>query len=141
VRWPEGIHVVVASPATHLGTPESRKVLPPSVCRADAVFNLQRALLLVHAIERGDASELREALRDRWHQPFRAPLVPGFSDVLALEHPDLIGACLSGSGPSVLVLCSGDANEIATLVADVYARRGLRCDVRPLAVHQPGSHP
>ena len=39
---------------------------------ADAVFNLQRALLFVQALEHGTSALVREALRDQWHQPFRA---------------------------------------------------------------------
>ena len=45
VPWPEGIRFVVASPAVRLATSESRRVLPAALPLADAVFNLQRALL------------------------------------------------------------------------------------------------
>ena len=105
--WPEGIRFVVASPAVQLATSDSRRVLPDAVPRADAVFNLQRALLLVQALQHNEYEHVREALRDRWHQPFRACIVPGFTELLELRHPDLLGVCLSGSGPSVLALCTG----------------------------------
>jgi homoserine kinase len=138
VRWPDEIGFVVASPAVHVATPDARRVLPDTYARADAVFNLQRALLLVHAIERSDIPVIREALKDRWHQPYRAALVPGLAEALALEHPSLVGVCLSGSGPSVLALATGDFDEIAALMRGIYARLDVPCRVRAVAAHQPG---
>jgi homoserine kinase len=137
VRWPDGIRFVVASPAVQLATSDSRRVLPDAVPREDAVFNLQRALLLVQALEHGAYSHVREALRDRWHQPFRAPIVPGFAQMLELQHPDLLGVCLSGSGPSVLALCTGAEDAIAAAIEAVYHRIGVPCAVRTLSAHQP----
>jgi homoserine kinase len=138
VPWPDRIRFVVASPAVHLATSDSRRVLPDVVPLADAVFNLQRALLLVQALEHGSFAEVREALRDRWHQPFRAAIVPGFTELLALEHPDLLGVCLSGSGPSVLALCVDAEESVSAAVSAVYDRLGVPCVVRRLEAHQPG---
>ena len=138
VPWPDRIRFVVASPGVQLATSDSRRVLPDAVPRADAVFNLQRALLLVHALEHGAYVHVREALRDRWHQPFRAAIVPGFSELLELRHPDLLGVCLSGSGPSVLALCTGAEDVIAAAIGAVYDRIGVPCVVRTLSAHQPG---
>jgi homoserine kinase len=138
-HWPEGIRFVVASPAVQLATSDSRRVLPDAVARADAVFNLQRALLLVQALQHNEYEHVREALRDRWHQPFRACIVPGFTELLELRHPHLLGVCLSGSGPSVLALCTGAEDVIAGSVAAVYDRIGVPCVVRVLSAHQPGT--
>jgi homoserine kinase len=138
VPWPESIRFVVASPAVRLATSESRRVLPAALPLADAVFNLQRALLLVQALEHGTHALVREAVRDRWHQPFRAPLVPGFAEILELSHPDLLGVCLSGSGPSVLALCTGSDEAIAVAMRAVYERLQVPCVVRTLSAHQPG---
>jgi homoserine kinase len=138
VPWPDRIRFVVASPAVQLATSDSRRVLPEAIARADAVFNLQRALLLVQALEHGAHGYVREALRDRWHQPFRAAIVPGFAKLLELRHPELLGVCLSGSGPSVLALCTGADAEIAASIEAVYDRIGVPCVVRTLAAHQPG---
>jgi homoserine kinase len=138
-HWPEGIRFAVASPAVQLATSDSRRVLPDTVPRADAVFNLQRALLLVQALRHNQYEHVREALRDRWHQPFRACIVPGFTELLELRHPHLLGVCLSGSGPSVLALCTGAEDVIAGSIAAVYDRIGVHCVVRVLSAHQPGT--
>jgi homoserine kinase len=122
-----------------LATSDSRRVLPDTVPRADAVFNLQRALLLVQALRHNQYEHVREALRDRWHQPFRACIVPGFTELLELRHPHLLGVCLSGSGPSVLALCTGAEDVIAGSIAAVYDRIDVPCVVRVLSAHQPGT--
>ncbi len=137
-RWPEEVGVIVAIPAMYIETNVSRQALPQMISREDAIFNLQRTALLLQAVHRGEWRVLREALRDRWHQPFRAPLVPAFDELLALEHPALLGAFLSGSGPSVVVLTEGHAPEIELLIREVYASKGLGCRVAPVRVHQPG---
>ncbi|HXE80904.1 MAG TPA: homoserine kinase [Vicinamibacterales bacterium] len=136
-RWPDAIGFVAATPAVAVPTTEARRVLPDAYPRADAVFNLQRALLFMRAVQDGEVELLREALRDRWHQPYRAALVPGLEDALALRHPNLLGVCLSGSGPTVLALCRGETAEIASLLSDVYRRRDLPVEIRTLAAHQP----
>src|SRR5204862_145516 len=75
---------------------------------ADAVHTAARAALLVAAIASGDAALLREALDDRLHEPYRAPLVPLLGAVRERTHAaaDVYGVTLSGAGPSVLVWCA-----------------------------------
>ena len=71
-HWPEDIRIIVATPSTTLQTAKARAVLPDAVPMPDAVFNLQRALSLVHALQSGAYDRLRESVQDRWHQPARA---------------------------------------------------------------------
>jgi homoserine kinase len=136
-QWPSEVQIVAATPETELETPHARRVLPDSIPMRDAVFNLQRALLLVHALAAGTHGDLREALRDRWHQPARAPLVPGLAEALALEDDAILGVCLSGAGPSIVVFTNGRAAEAQTRLGDVYRDLGVPSTIRLLAVHQP----
>jgi homoserine kinase len=136
-RWPQDLRFVVATPDTPLETSEARRVLPASLPLADAVFNLQRALLLVDALTSGRYEDLREAMRDRWHQPVRAPLVPGLADAIALDDPSILGVCLSGAGPSIAAIASGDPSRAAALLGGIYERLGMRCTIRTLEAHQP----
>jgi homoserine kinase len=136
-RWPEDVRFVIATPETELETAFARKVLPAQISMHDAVFNLQRALLLVRALETGAYGDLREALRDRWHQPARQQFVPGLADALALDHPAVLGAYLSGAGPSIAVLAADRHAEASALLSDIYARARVPCTVRTLSAHQP----
>ena len=135
--WPEDIRFIVATPDFTLHTSNARAVLPESVPLADAVANLQRAVLLIRAIETAQYDDIREALHDRWHQPPRAALVPGLAESLAIEHPAVLGVCLSGAGPSVVALAApGRADEAATVLGAVYDRLGLAHTLRNLAAHR-----
>jgi homoserine kinase len=136
-RWPSAIRFVVATPDVAVATAHARSVLPASVRLRDAVFNMQRALLLMHALDTGQHEDVREGLRDRWHQPARAPLVPGLEEALTIEHPSVLGVCLSGAGPSVVALVTGDELDVAALLGGVYDRLRVPYTIRMPAVHQP----
>jgi homoserine kinase len=135
--WPTPIRFVVATPDLELDTGLSRRRLPREVGLADAVFNLQRALLLVRALDTGRYEDLREALRDRWHQPARAALVPGLSEALAIDDPAVLGVCLSGAGPSIVALATDGVVRAASLLDGVYRSLGVPCTIRTLEGHQP----
>ena len=134
--WPEALAFIVLTPHLPLPTSASRKVLPKRVSRDDAVFNLQRVALLLQAVHSGDFSLLREALRDRLHQPFRQRLVPALERSLSLEHPDLLGVCLSGAGPSIVALAQRSFPAIEALLEQAFRPAGLPCTIRRLRAHQ-----
>jgi len=140
-RWPDALSLIVATPAVTLETKQARAALPRTVPFVDAVSNVQRTALMVHALTSPDRAAahaaLREALHDRLHQPYRETLVPGLREALSLEHPSLLGVFLSGAGPSVAAIATGDVEAIAALLGAVYERLGLACSVREIAVHQP----
>jgi homoserine kinase len=138
-RWPDALRLVVATPDVPLQTSHARRVLPEDLSMRDAVFNLQRALLLIHALDSGQYEDLRDAMRDRWHQPARAPLVPGLAEALTIDDPAVLGVCLSGAGPSIVVLASDGAPRAATLLRELYDRLGVTCTVRTLSAHQAES--
>ncbi len=140
-RWPEAVKLVVATPDLGLHTSHARRVLPGDVPLKDAIFNLQRALLLVHALRSGRYDDLREAMKDRWHQPARAPLVPGLTEAIAFDDPAVLGVCLSGAGPSIVALATDGGARAGALLDDMYKRLGLPCTIRTLSAHQPIDSP
>jgi homoserine kinase len=135
-EWPAEIRFIVATPEAMLHTKDARGVLPDRLPLADAVANLQRALLFIRALETRQYDDLREAVKDRWHQAARASLVPGLADALAITHPAVLGVCLSGAGPSVLALAApGRDEEAAEVLGAVYRRLGVRHTIRNLGAH------
>jgi homoserine kinase len=138
--WPDDLRLVVATPAIGLATSKARGVLPDQIRRVDAIFNLQRVLSLVHALQHREYGRIREAVKDRWHQPARASLVPLLEEALALDDPDVIGAFLSGAGPSVAAIARVEtAPRVERLMAAMYGRAGVEATVRVLAVHDGAS--
>jgi homoserine kinase len=136
LHWPEDLRFVVLTPELALATTASRSVLPKRVAREDAIFNLQRVALLLEALQSGEFSLLREALHDRLHQPFRKRLVPGLEAALSLEHPDLLGVCLSGAGPSVVALARENTAAVEDLLRETFLPFGIPFTIRTLRAHQ-----
>ncbi|NPB06611.1 MAG: homoserine kinase [Aquificae bacterium] len=105
LSFPKELKLYFLVPSYELSTEKARAVLPRSLKLEEAVFNLQRSALLVAALAKKEFGLLREALRDRLHQPYRAPLVPGFTEALKeAEKAGALGAFLSGAGPTVCVV-------------------------------------
>ena len=140
-RWPDDLRLVVATPATGLSTSKARAALPDAIPRKDAIFNLQRVLSLVHALQHGEYDRLREAVGDRWHQQARATLVPQLTTVLELEDPEILGSFLSGAGPSVALLARRDFARLEQLLKSIYERAGTAVTVRTLSIHQSAFAP
>jgi len=137
--WPQSLRLVVLTPSITVETINARRVLPTVIPRADVVFNLQRVALLLQSLQRQDYKHLEEALCDRLHQPHRLSCVPGLKEALALKHPDLLGVCLSGSGPSVVAFAEKNFKDIETLISSPFTKLDVAHEVRTLSVHQSSS--
>jgi homoserine kinase len=137
--WPDRWRIVVATPECELATSDSRGALPAVLPLRDAVFNLQHVALFLGALQSGRAEDLREALRDRAHQPYRQRLVPGLRRLLRVRHPDVIGFCLSGAGPSVAAFTTGRTTAVKEIFEDAYRRERIACTVRTVRVHRPST--
>ncbi|HLH04581.1 MAG TPA: homoserine kinase [Bryobacteraceae bacterium] len=135
LEWPEEVSFLVLTPKMSLSTSASRRVLPETVPLEDAVFNLQRVALFLQAVRSRDYSLLREALDDRLHQPFRKSLVPGLGDLLGLEHPDLLGVCLSGAGPSIVAFAERNLDGVEAAIRDTFAAQNLPFVIRRLKAY------
>jgi homoserine kinase len=105
IEPPLNLTTLVAIPAYELATTKARGVLPQQVSRADAVFNLSHASMLIAAMATGQLEKIQDAMDDRLHQPYRAPLVPGLELILKdAVRNGALGAALSGAGPTAIAL-------------------------------------
>jgi homoserine kinase len=108
------ISAIAFIPEGAVATSKARKLLPESISHADAAANTTRGELLVHALA-GRPDLLFIATEDFIHQKFRQEAMPkSFALVNKLRGAG-VAAFISGSGPTVLALHNGDANEIAEL--------------------------
>lgn len=129
LELPDHYGVAVIVPDFPLPTVRAREVLPATYSRADAVFNVQRAALLIAALATGTSSAFPTALDDRMHQPFRTPLIPGLDEVLKLRAPGLLGCALSGAGPSVLVFYEKGCEHVCDLIRQIFAFHGHEAEI------------
>lgn len=136
---PETLQFVLVVPDYAFPTERARAVLPPNYSRADAVHNLQRAAMLAAQIFSGKPELHRAFFDDRWHQPFRAPLLPGLEEVLNLNHPDLLGVCLSGAGPAILAFARANPQEMGDEICQVLIRSGVNAQAHVLPPDNRGA--
>jgi homoserine kinase len=128
----------VVVPDFELATSRARAVLPDSYSRQDAIFNLQRAALLIAALTTGTTSAFPTALEDRMHQPYRCSLVPGLEEALRLRAPGLLGCALSGAGPSILVFYERGCEQVCQLVRQIFALHGHQSEVLAALISKTG---
>jgi homoserine kinase len=134
LRW------VVLVPDIESSTREARAVLPESVPRADAVFNVQRVSLLLAALGGGRADLLELAMTDRLHQPYRQRLFPWLEKVTkAAQDAGALGSALSGAGPSVLAVVHEPTDRVARAMEDALRSSGASGKAISLAVDTAGA--
>jgi homoserine kinase len=119
-NWP----LLLAVPHETLLTERSRAVLPDCYPRPDAVANVQHAMGLAAALVEGNSELLRHSLHDRFHEPYRGPLCPLLAPLraLAAEDAGVLGAVLSGAGPSVLMVLDPAAAPVEKTMRKIAAR-------------------
>ncbi|HUX09169.1 MAG TPA: homoserine kinase [Terriglobia bacterium] len=122
---PDLFHIVLVIPAYALPTEKARAVLPAQYSRADVTHNLQRAVVLSAQLFSGKVDFHSTLFDDRLHQPYRAPLMPGLSEVLAMKHPGLLGLCLSGAGPSILAFTKAGASDVGEAICQILRNKGV----------------
>lgn len=138
LELPPDCALAIVLPQYALPTTQSRAVLPGRYSQEDVVFNLQRAGLLVAAFATGRTEFLSTALSDRLHQPFRAHLIAGLADVLALRADGLFGCVLSGAGPSILVFYQRGNDAALLRIMEIMERCGQTATVVHTAVSLTG---
>src|SRR5947208_10344580 len=124
IPLPQSFDLAIVVPDFDLPTVKARAVLPSGYSREDAVFNVQRASLLIAALATGSTWAFPAALEDRFHQPYRTPLVPGLGEILKLRAPGLLGCALSGAGPSILVFYEQGYESVCDLVRQIFQLNG-----------------
>jgi len=137
---PEDLLWVVLVPTITSSTAEARAVLPPTVPRVDAIFNVQRVALLLAALQARRRDALPSALDDRLHQPYRRALFPWMPAVAdAARRAGALGCVLSGAGPSLLALVAGDGGGVARAMEAALRAAGIEGRAAPYAVDTAGA--
>ncbi len=138
-KWP----LLLAVPEEAFPRKRRAAFCPTQYSRADAVANIQNSMLLLAAFLQGRQDLLASALEDRMHQPYRAslcPLLPALQKLVA-GSPGVLGAVLSGAGPSVLVFLDGKvgADRVQEQVRTHLQARGLKAELIATAITRQGA--
>lgn len=121
------IRVVVCVPDFNFLTSVARAALPGEYSRADAIFNIGHALMVLDALRTGDNVLLKRAMADRIHEPYRMDKIPGASMAkLAALESGALACCMSGAGPGMLGFAESGHEAIGSAMVAAFEKAGLQ---------------
>lgn len=96
---------VALIPPETLKTAHARSVIPQTVSRDNAVFNLSRAALMTASLFSGRFENLKIATDDVLHQPFRMGLIKGSDTAFRVAYEvGAYGVYISGAGSTIMAI-------------------------------------
>jgi homoserine kinase len=135
------IKAVVCVPEFAYLTSEARAALPDSYSKADAVFNIGRAMLVAQALRNGDDEMLAGAMNDRIHEPYRFPAIPGASEArLEAKEAGAICVALSGAGPGIIAFAREGFDRIGRAMNGAFKHANLKSRYWVLDATDQGTH-
>jgi homoserine kinase len=102
-KFPKSTAIYYLTPHLEVSTSESRKVLPKSYSTEDMIFNMTRMATWIQYFETRRFSDLKLALQDKMHTPYRIPEIPSLNEIIKIVEKKQMAYCLSGSGPTILI--------------------------------------
>ena len=139
---PAWLRVALVRPDMTITTKAARGVLPDVVDRATALAQAAAVASMVASFCLGDPALLRGAVEDRIAEPAREHLIPGFREVKrAALDAGALGCSISGAGPSMFALTSGDGAARAAMHAMVAAfeSNGVAAEGRVASIDERGA--
>ena len=124
---PHDLTTVTLIPDRDLGTRAARQVVPQQFSRDDMIFSVRGAGMIMAALATGQLTHLSLAMRDRLHQPYRAPLLPGMMEIFqAALDAGSPGVALSGAGSGIFAFAyARNERAIGKAMEKTAARFGM----------------
>jgi homoserine kinase len=128
------IRAIAFIPSTAVATSKARKMLPETIPHRDAARNSANSALLVHALTlRPDL--LFRATQDFLHQSYRSEAMPASFTLLTKLRGAGVAAFISGAGPTVLALHTGNESDVAELIRAA----GTKFEAKSLEIARSGA--
>ena len=129
-------------PDFELSTEKARACLPKTVSHEDARYNLARAALFSASLLQGKYENLRIAVHDRLHQPFRMKLIPHSHEVFEQSHAlGSYAAYVSGAGPTLMSIVSAENQRFEPGMRAFLDEKGLAgWRIIRLSIDNQGTH-
>ena len=101
----DAVHFTAVYPDFEVQTKDARAVLPETVARADAIFNLSRTALMQHAFTQGHFFLLKHVTKDKLHEPYRKSLFRNIDEIEAAAYAcGATSFIISGAGSACLCI-------------------------------------
>lgn len=127
-------------PDFKLPTKEARDALPKTYSKEDAVFNLSRLSMVILSLISGNEENLKVALDDKIHEPYRLKLIPEIDDIeKIIDDSDALGHYLSGAGSTIMVVLKADDNTSEDEIKNKLDKLSNSYEVRLLDIDEKGA--
>ena len=138
----EKLQFAVFIPPFELKTEMARSVLPETYSRSDVVYNLSRSALMTASLFSGKLENLRVAVGDRIHQPYRSGLIENFDNVFRMSYElGSLGTYISGSGSTIIAMVPRENMQTFITYAESHMKeKGISgWEIRFLSVDSQGA--
>ena len=139
IEIPKDLNILVYVPNFSSNTNKSRKNLPNSIPRKDAIYNIGRAGLLINCFINNNFEMLKLATQDSLHQETRLKEFPEIKSIMqAALSGGALGSILSGSGPSIMVFSKGNEFTINYEIEEAARKHNLEGNIILTKPHNQG---
>lgn len=135
------LRVLILHPLIELKTLDSRSIIRQNVELKKAISQWGNLAALVSALYTENYGLLGRSLKDEIIEPVRSMLIPYFDELKALSSAHgALGFGISGSGPSVFVLCKGDeiAEKVKAEFREFYQDKNIDFDLHLSKINSEG---
>ncbi|WP_019138676.1 homoserine kinase, partial [Peptoniphilus timonensis] len=127
-------------PDFKLPTKLAREALPQTYTKEDAVFNISRVSMLILSLISGNEENLKTALEDKIHEPYRLKLIPEIDEIekIIADSP-AIGHYLSGAGSTIMVILKSSDRKSEKLIKSKLEKLSASYKVMPVEIDKRGA--
>lgn len=127
-------------PDFKLPTKLARETLPETYKKEDVVFNISRVSMLILSLISGNEENLKTALDDKIHEPYRLKLIPEIDEIekIIADSP-AIGHYLSGAGSTIMVILKSNDTESEKLIKNKLKELSANYKIMPLEIDKRGA--
>ncbi len=134
------LRFIAVIPDFELKTSVARGCLPQTIHFKDAVHNLSRAALFSSSLLTGKYENLKIAVGDVLHQPYRLPLIPHAEEIFEKCY-DLgaYAAYISGAGPTIMAVVDGSDKFFIPVMHYHLEKAGLNWEIKDMTIDNLGT--
>ena len=140
IDFPEELKIIAIIPDIKISTEEARKILPAKIDIKDAIYNIQRSNLLLSSLVLKRFELLKEAVKDKLHQPYRKSLIPFYDNIEKIAYDSGAKAVfISGSGSTIGIFALENEEIIGKTCVEFLKSKGVDGTYKILSVDKEGA--
>lgn len=124
-------------PDFKISTHEARAVLPTKLSYSAATNQISHSLYLIESFKTGNLSDLKEAMHDEMHEPFRKKLIDNYDDVRQICDTIDNGLYISGSGSTMMGIA--DSKRKRTQAINKLMHKYHNWQIKPIEIDFNGA--